>query len=548
LITLGFCADTDIARALAEQLEIPYLDLEESPPAPNCVALLPREVAIGHGVLPIRMQGNRLLVAAQDPFDIRIDEVVRQATGLQVILAIAPETQLWELLRQHYSENLFEEPPPQTKPDLEDQDTEDQPVSVHKLIAAGEQVSTVQLVNMLIADAVRRGASDIHLEPEAGRVRVRYRIDGQMCPAVTLPIDLQQNVVARVKILCGMDISENRKPQDGSGNRRVDGRSVELRASTLRGVHGEIVVLRILCHDGSLQQLDALGFQPAMDQGFHDLLATRQGMILITGPTGSGKTTTLYAALSHLNQENVNIMTVEDPVEAKLPGINQIQVHDRAGRSFANTLRSMLRQDPDIIMLGEIRDAETAEIACRAALTGHLVLSTLHTQHTLGTVARLRDMGLESWILGACLNGVLAQRLARRVCETCAQDYTPPVGLRRALESRFGSLDGARFRAGSGCSACHKTGCRGRVGIYELLIIDEQARHLLFNNAEPAALRAHVEQHGFTTMEQDAFHKACLGLIAPEAVVELGAGVTTPMKEMAPAREERTVAPPLGRP
>jgi type II secretory ATPase GspE/PulE/Tfp pilus assembly ATPase PilB-like protein len=248
-------------------------------------------------------------------------------------------------------------------------------------------------------------------------------------------------------------------------------------------------------------------------------------MILATGPTGSGKTTSLYAAIGHLNHEDINIMTAEDPVENRLPGINQIQVQERAGRSFASTLRSMLRQDPDVIMVGEIRDAETAEIACRAALTGHLVLSTLHTPDAVGTVTRLVDMGVAPWMVAACLNAVLAQRLVRRVCEACAEEYQPPFGLRQALQSQFGNLDGARFRKGKGCGACHKSGTRGRLGIYELLLVDEGARHLLSEGADSPRLREHATRRGFKSMEQDAFEKACQGLIPPEEIVGLGFSV-----------------------
>jgi type IV pilus assembly protein PilB len=532
LIELDLCSDADIARALAEQLEIPFVDLEETPPSAACVALLPREVALEHGVLPIRMQGNRLLLAALDPYDIRIDEEVRQATNLQPILAMAAESQLREHLHRHYREDFVEETPSSARDDPEETDEgEEQNVSVEKLIAAGEQVSTIRVVNTLIADAVRRGASDLHIEPEQGRVRVRCRIDGRMTPVTTLPGDMQQSVVARIKIMAAMDISESRRPQDGGCTLKVDGRTVELRVSTLRGVHGEITVMRVLSQDASLHQLDSLGYQPAMYRDFRRLLAARHGLILITGPTGSGKTTTLYAALNHLNREDTNIIAVEDPVESKLPGVNQIQVHEKSGRSFANALRAMLRQDPDVIMVGEIRDLETADIASRAALTGHLVLSTLHTQHTLGTIARLLDMGLEPWMVASCLNGVLAQRLVRRVCENCAVEYTPPAGLLRALEAQFGSVAGATFRKGRGCPACLRTGTRGRIGVYELLVVDDAVRDVLAQTTSPEKLRDYVYSRGFQTMEQDAFRKACAGLIPPEEIINLGFGVAAAMED-----------------
>lgn len=521
LIALGFCSDAEIAQALAEQLEIPFVDLYQTPPDPGCVALVPREVALQYGVVPIRMRGSRLLVAVRDPYDIRLDEAIRRVTNLQVVLALAPQSQLEEHLLRYWNETLFEEEPHPTG-ETEEVDTEGQPLSVEQLTAAGEQVSTVCVVNALIADGVRRGASDIHIEPARESIRVRYRIDGEMCPALDLALDQHQSVVARIKIMCGMDISENRKPQDGRCRARVDGQQIELRASTIRGIHGEIVVLRILNPDAGLHQLGTLGFEPEMLKQFRALLAGRSGMILVTGPTGSGKTTSLYAALNHLNRENLNIITVEDPVESEVEGANQIQVHERAGRSFASTLRAMLRQDPDILMVGEIRDTETADIACRAALTGHLVLSTLHTQHTLGTAARMLDMGVAPWVLASCLNGVLAQRLVRRVCEVCAEECTPSEGLLRALESHFGPLEGVRFRKGKGCSTCHRTGTRGRIGVYELLVVDEAVRHLLAERAGTEILRADLQERGFQPMAQDAFRKVCQGLIPPEEIINVG--------------------------
>jgi type IV pilus assembly protein PilB len=320
---------------------------------------------------------------------------------------------------------------------------------------------------------------------------------------------------------------------------------VELRTSTLRGIHGEKVVLRIQTPDVRLQSLDSLGFSPATLRDFRGLLAARQGMLLVTGPTGSGKSTTLYAALQHLNRDEVNITTVEDPVEVKLPGVHQIQVHNRAGRTFATTLRALLRQDPDIIMIGEIRDTETLTIGCRAALTGHLVLSTLHTQHALNSLARLVDMGVEPWMVAACLNGVIAQRLVRRVCEGCAKAYDPPYELLRALRTRFGParVDEACFRHGTGCSHCQSSGTRGRVGVYELLTIDEGLRHLIAKGlgADAEALQKYVAGRGFVAMEEHAFEKACSGEIPPEEVISLGFEAAVALERG--ERERRRTAP-----
>jgi type IV pilus assembly protein PilB len=539
LIELGFCTDADLARALAEQLEIPYVDLEENPPDPGCIALLPREVALEYSVLPIRLQGTRLLVAVLDPYNIQLDDVLRRATGQNIALALAPEPQIVDLLRRHYSESLLDSPlsTAADDPDVEEVGTDDPNLSIDRLVSSGSQVSAIQVVNALIADAVRRGASDLHLDPEPERIRIRYRIDGRMCVVTYLPIDLLQSIIARIKIIAGMDIAENRKPQDGGCSLRVESRPIELRVSTLRSVNGESAVIRILTSRTDLYSLESLGFEPQMLRDYRQLLAARYGLILITGPTGSGKTTSLYASLTHLNQEDVNLITVEDPVEAKLAGIKQVQIHDRAGRSFTSALRSILRQDPDVIMIGEIRDAETADIACRAALTGHLVLSTTHTQHSLGTVARLLEMGLEPWIVAACLNGVLAQRLVRRVCEACAVDYTPSPALVRALQSQYGDLGGARFRKGQGCNACLHSGSRGRIGVYELLKIDDTLRGMLARSTSFEQLSQHLTEIGFECMETDAFQKACSGLIAPEEIIHLGSSVAMSVQADTPVSQ-----------
>jgi type II secretory ATPase GspE/PulE/Tfp pilus assembly ATPase PilB-like protein len=452
---------------------------------------------------------------------------------MQPLIALAPESQLKALIQQHYSVGgsfVGGAVARDTRAEVELE--EEQQVSVEKLIAAGEQISTIQVVNTLIADAVRRRASDLHIKPDGNGINIRYRIDGRMCSIGTLHRNQLQSLVARVKIICGMDIAESRKPQDGNCRVRVAGKSIELRASTLPGVFGEIIVFRILSQESAVQGLDDLGFAPESLKDLRRLLSMKNGLLVVTGPTGSGKTTTLYAALHHLNKADVNILTVEDPVEVKVPGISQVQVDDRSGRTFASTLRAMLRQDPDIIMVGEIRDGETADIACRAALTGHLVLSTLHTRHAFGTIARLNDLGVPPYMLGAALNGVEAQRLARRVCESCAQPYEPSPALLRALRDYYGPFEGARFRKGKGCSACHYSGTRGRVGIYELLVIDEDFRRLLANGMDTDQVKKYADARGFRTMEKDAFVKACQGIIPPEEIVHLGLGLAMALEDM----------------
>ncbi len=405
-------------------------------------------------------------------------------------------------------------------------------ISVEQLLQEASQATPVEIVNALISDAVTKGASDVHIEPDRERVRVRYRIDGRMRTVVVLQPGHLSGIVARIKVMSGMDLAETRKPQDGGMLVHLASRDLELRTSTLPTTLGEKIVLRIMGGKISFQSLDGIGMAPDTLRGFRKLLSATQGMVLVTGPTGSGKTTTLYNALGHLNDEDVNILTVEDPVEADLPGIAQVQIHERAGRGFSDVLRAMLRQDPDIIMIGEIRDQETAEIACRAALTGHLVLSTVHTQNTLGTLVRLFDMGVAPYLAASALNGVVAQRLVNRVCSSCDQAYTLPPNLHRAFELRFGDLHGARWRRGTGSARCHRTGTHGRVGVFELLTVDDDLRHLLTDGAPPSTLRAYVQERGFRTLEEDAFLKAFHGVIPPEAVVQLGLGLALELEDL----------------
>ena len=554
LVALEFCTDAQIARALAEQLEMRFVDLYENPPSKECLALLPRDVALEYGVLPVVVEGDRLVVATRDPLDIRLDDILRTVTqgSLTVAVAVAPESQLQDLLVRCYKNGTYD---PSAFYDDEPLDAEvssgatnpedEKEVPLDKLASTSQQASAIQIVNSLLIDAVKQHASDIHIEPEERSIRVRYRIHGELTNVLSLQRRQLRSIIARLKIIGGMDISESRKPQDGGCNMTVDGRRVEYRVSTLPGVYGEIAVLRVLDRDPSLQSLSTLGLAPDTYGDMVKVLRKKHGLLLVCGPTGSGKTTTLYASLGHLSNDKVNVLTVEDPVEMRLQGVNQVQVDDKAGRTFAATLRSMLRQDPDIVMVGEIRDGETAEIACRAALTGHLVLSTLHTQHALGTLARIHDMGIPPYIIAAALNGVIAQRLVRRVCEDCAEPYDPPRHLVRLFEARCGTLPPLNFRRGRGCQRCQETGSRGRVGIYELLTVDETLREMLFAGASNSELHEYVVSKGFRTMELDALYKSCQGLIAPEAVIDLGFELSVMLEAATPPPPPAPMPKPL---
>jgi type II secretory ATPase GspE/PulE/Tfp pilus assembly ATPase PilB-like protein len=524
LVALEMCTEAQITRALAAQLDIPFIDLQHTAPSPAVQDLLPRETALEYGILPISLSGDRLLAAVRDPYDIRLDSIVRQATGKALQIGLATETQLREAL-SGYSTLSAEAAAAIDPQPLEIRVHEIHPegaVAVEQLVAAGKQASTIRVVNTLIAEAAHRRASAIHLAPSASGVHVRYKVDGELYPVVTLEREQLPSIVARIKLLCKMDVMESRKPQEGHCRLLVNDEHVQLRASTVPEVNGELLTIRLFVQGARQVDFETLGMDPRLLDQVKRVLCKRQGLLLATGPAGSGKTTTLHAALGSLASTHLNVITVEDPVEVQLPGVSQVQVEERLGQSFSATLRAVLRQDPDVVMVGEIRDPETAGIACRAALTGRLVLSTLHTNHALGTIARLQDMGVPSYVLAASLSGIVAQRLARKVCEECAEEHEPTPAIRRFLYSQDEDLSGIRFRRGRGCSACHQTGLAGRVGIYEFLPMTEGLRRLLFQGASGKELMEYLRQAKFRSMQQDAFQKACDGIISPEEAVRVG--------------------------
>jgi type IV pilus assembly protein PilB len=523
-------SERDLAKQMADFFGLPYVEGVEAQSIQ--LGILPTSFCRSQHVVAIKDEHGKNAFVISNPFVWgleQLDLLNRAFRGEPYHLLITEQKTISALFIRDVAEARAEAVKDEDRVSAREIPIESLPVT--------DGVSAVDVVRTIIADAVRRGASDLHIEPERDRIRIRYRIDGRMQYVVPIQPALMPGITGRIKILSGLDPSETRKPQDGGCAVRVDNRDVEVRVSSLPSNHGEVMVLRFLGESHALHRLETLGMEPPMLRQLRALLTGRQGMVLITGPTGSGKTTTLYAALNHLNTDDVNIVTVEDPIEVDVVGINQIQINDRAGRSFAGTLRAMLRQDPDIIMVGEIRDVETAEIACRAALTGHLVLSTLHTQHTLGSLTRLADMGIPSYLVGSSLNGVLAQRLVRRVCDDCAEPYQPSPNLMRTLEAEYGDLSEARFRKGKGCARCHRTGARGRLGIFELLTVDDDLRHLVAEGSAPSTLRNYVRGRGFRSLEDDAFLKASRGLIPPEEIVNLGFGLAMQAAEEGEAEE-----------
>ena len=385
------------------------------------------------------------------------------------------------------------------------------------LEAAASGSPVIKLVNYLVFHAVRAGASDIHIEPEENSLRVRYRVDGTLFEKLRPPLKMLPAVVSRIKIMAGLDISERRLPQDGGIHVLMDGRPVDLRVSTLAGKHGEKVVIRIIDNRNILVNLEKLGFDYEMLKQWKKVIAAPNGIILVTGPTGSGKSTTLYSVLKELNSDEVNLCTVEDPIEFNLPGVNQFQVNERIGFTFSTALRSLLRQDPDIIMVGEVRDQETGRIAVQAALTGHLVLSTLHTNDAPGAVARLVNIGIEPYLVAASLNAILAQRLVRKICSSCKEPAEMAPNLRRMVEKAAGPVE--TFYRGAGCQKCRGSGFSGRIGIYELLVPDEALREKITAAPSVTELRSLAAQTGMVSLRQDGMAKVKAGITTVEEVL-----------------------------
>jgi len=504
LVKMGILTEEELARSLAQQLGLPFS------PTVNwereAVKLVPEQVARRHRVLPLSRRGQVLELAMANPLDLLAQEDVSLLTGLTVQPVVVPGRALDDALRRAYQMGALEESLTAEEP---------QEIEIFRLRELVEQAPVVKLVSGIIEQALAARASDIHIEPQEQGARVRIRVDGVLREMVDVPRGAQAPVISRIKLMAGMDISVRRLPQDGAFRVEHQGRSVDLRVSTLPTVHGEKVSIRVLDRAQAITRLEDLGFGPDVLETYREILRQARGMVLVTGPTGSGKTTTLHASLIWLNDPGLNLVTVEDPVEYQIPGVNQVQINEKAGLTFAVALRAILRQDPDIIMVGEIRDPETAEIAVRAALTGHLVLSTLHTGRAAQSISRMLEMGLEPFLVASALRAVLAQRLARRLCVHCAESYVLPEDApeRAALPLPPGPVELKRAR---GCPRCEERGFLGRVGIFELLPVDQGVRDLILARQPAAAIHEYAVGSGMRTLEQDAIRKALLGIISLE--------------------------------
>ena len=516
IIEAGFASDRQIAEALAASLGLDVTDLGQLPISPDIVRSLPRAVAERSNLLVLERDGNRVVVATSDPTNIvAIDDVKLYTDATIVEVLVATDGQVRDHLARAWS---LSEDSSDVSTMFEEIDGPDDPLED---VAAGgtEAAPIVKLVDVILADAVRARASDVHVEPQAGELRIRYRVDGLLRDVMTVPRNAAASTVSRIKIVSGLDIAERRRPQDGRAKLTVDGAIVEARVSTLPTLHGEKAVIRLLPRSDNIPRLDKTGLTGVQLEAITSALVQSQGLVLITGPTGSGKTNTLYAGIQQISTPDRNIVTLEDPVEIQVAGITQVQVNERAGMTFARGLRSVLRQDPDIVLVGEVRDQETAELALQDSLTGHLVLTTLHTNDAVSAITRLVDMGVEPFLVASSLTLVVAQRLVRRPCASCMTDYAPSPRTLSLLGLAESDLEGATPKRGKGCADCGGTGYRGRTGVFEVLPVTAEMRHVLLTTPTESAIGAAARAHGMATLRTSALAAAHRGETTYEEVL-----------------------------
>lgn len=508
LISQGYVTEQQLIEVLEFQLGIPHVNLSRYQIESSIIHIIPESLARRYQVIPLSKDGSKLMVAMVDPLDYFAIEELRMSTGFRIEPAISSRDDLLRAIARHYG---LQDSMNQMMVDLPTNE------DIRETEITNEDAPIVKLVNQMIQQAVQLKVSDIHVDPGELTLAIRYRVDGKLRTERTIPKQMQGFITARLKIMAKLNIAERRLPQDGRIKMVIDFKSIDIRVSSLPTIHGEKIVLRLLDLSTGVKPIDQLGFNNHNMMLFKEMIERPYGIMLITGPTGSGKTTTLYSALSHLNEENANIITVEDPVEYQLPGINQVHVNSAIGLSFAAGLRSILRQDPNIVMVGEIRDAETAEIAIRASLTGHLVLSTLHTNDSISTVTRFRDMGIESYLIASSLIGVVAQRLVRQICGDCKKSYIPTEQETIFLTNRGITAD--KLYRGVGCTACSRSGFRGRIAIHEVLLINDEIRQHITDSASIHDLRVAALEYGMIQLLDDGIEKVLLGITSLQEVI-----------------------------
>lgn len=509
LLQRGFITEHQLIEVLEFQLGIPHVSLYRYPFDTTLFHLVPKETAKRNLMIPLKKEGEKLFVAMADPMDFYALDDLRLSTGFQVETAIATKDDILRAINKYY----------ESDEGLEEFFEDQQQQEVEETTIVDEDAPIVRLVNQLLTNAVIQKASDIHIDCHETKVVIRYRVDGVLKTERILPKHMQNMLIARIKIMANLDITEHRIPQDGRIKVNLDFHPVDLRVSTLPTVFGEKIVLRLLDLGSSINDINKLGFNKVNFKRFEKMIEKPTGIVLITGPTGSGKSSTLYAVLNRLNSEEVNIITIEDPVEYQLEGINQIPVNANVGMTFASGLRAILRQDPNIIMVGEIRDKETADIAVRASLTGHLVFSTVHTNDSLGTITRLIDMGVEPFLVASSLSGVVSQRLIRRVCRDCVEVHEPTKREVELFARRGMKID--QIKRGRGCSSCHMTGYKGRIAIHEVLTIDDEMRRVILNNEPFSKLREIALKNKTIFLIDDGLLKVKQGITTTEEVLRV---------------------------
>jgi type IV pilus assembly protein PilB len=524
LVKLGLVQEIEITKMLARQYRVPAVDLTRFEVETKIIKLIPADVALKHTVLPLKREGRTLTCAMADPTNVTVIDDLKFITRFDIFPVIAGEYTLRTAIERYYEqtdaqlETLLKDMEDEELEVIEEAEEEDQPTQI------GDDAPVVKLINGILTDAVKRGASDIHIEPFEKELRVRYRVDGALQEVMKPPIKLRAALTSRVKIMSNLNIAERRVPQDGRIKLKMGKRVIDFRVSTLPVIFGEKIVLRILDQGNLTLDLQKFGFEPQSEEDLLRAILNPYGMVLVTGPTGSGKTTTLYSALSRINTLEVNIMTAEDPVEYNIHGINQVLVRTDIGMTFAAALRAFLRQDPNIIMVGEIRDLETGSIAIKASLTGHLVLSTLHTNDAPSTITRMVDMGIEPFNVASAVNLIVAQRLVRRICTDCKAPHEYSAEELGALGLKPEEAVGITFYRGEGCDMCGSTGYKGRQGLYEVMALSPELRRMILRGGSTEELTQQAVKEGMLTLRSDGMQKIRKGITTLEEVVKETAG------------------------
>ncbi|HEU4753436.1 MAG TPA: ATPase, T2SS/T4P/T4SS family, partial [Armatimonadota bacterium] len=528
LIALDLCTEVEVARGLAEQNDIPFVDLEQTPPSTQALRLISREIAVEYGIIPVRVEGSRLLVAARNPYDFRLDAVIRKAVEMEVLMASAPDAQIKDLLSR-YEELKYGQsaksavsagsgrraiplpipkraPIPAARAVVPAGRPGGSNAVPAELLAESEQPAVVKKVNAIIAEAYRKRAREMFFEPDEEGLRIRCRIDGELHSMVTVPAHQKTPVLTRLKVVGGLTHNDS---TDGAGHLRVDGKSVQLSSTVVPLVEGEVLVFRFASEEATVPALDQLGMEPEMLTELRRILAAGQGLLLVAGGAGTGRPTSLYSILKHLQEQGRLGFALESSFERKLTEFNQVQVGERSVSSFSAAMDLALKQNADVLVVGELPDRKSAELACRAAASGQLVIAGSLAPDALTAITRLLDLGLPGPELGSCLTGVLSQRLLRRVCEQCGKPARVPFHLDRAIKSHFAWPAGSAPKKGKGCKECHQIGARGCIGIFELVPVDEDLRYMLSERVAPSVLRELLRERRIRGLEEDAFQKVC---------------------------------------